>query len=83
MQFAYADGAKNFTIKQEKSDWNSSAVREFVDSKSKDTTTTNSNGLTIYTYGSNAAWVNHGVLYTLEGDAPLSSEQIQRIANSM
>lgn len=83
MQFAYAGGDKDFTIKQEKSSWDSSAVKQYVDKKSQDITTTVANGLTIYTYGSNAAWVNGGVLYTLEGDAPLSSDQIQRIATSM
>lgn len=83
MQFAYANTDRDFTIKQEKSNWNSTAVKEYVDTKSPDSTTTIVNGLTIYTYGSNAAWVNGGVLYTLEGNAPLSSDQIQRIATSM
>jgi hypothetical protein len=45
--------------------------------------TYNERGLTIYTYNSNAAWVNNGVLYTIDGDAPLSSDQIRRIATSL
>jgi hypothetical protein len=29
-----------------------------------------------------AAWVNGGTLYVVQGNAPLSSEQIQKIASS-
>ena len=83
IRFAYADGGKNFTLTQEKSNWDSSAVRQYVDSKSQLATTTQVDGLTIYTYEGNAAWVNGGILYTLEGDAPLSNDQIQRIATSL
>ena len=46
-------------------------------------TTESINGLTIYTYGPNAAWVNDGILYTVSGDARLSTDQIERIAISM
>ena len=45
--------------------------------------TYNDAGLTIYTYGTDAAWVNGGVLYTVEGSANLSNEQIRRIATSL
>lgn len=83
MQFAYAGGDKNFTIKQERSSWDSSAVKQLASSKSEDVVTTTVDGLTIYSYGSNATWVNAGVLYTVEGNAPLSGSQIQRIATSM
>lgn len=83
MKFAYADGNQSYTLTQQKSNWDSSAVRQYVDSKNQNAIITQSNGLTIYTYDNNAAWVNGGVLYTLEGDAPLSSNQIQRIATSM
>ena len=83
MRFAYADGERGFTLTQQKSGWDSSAVREFVSSQSLDAATAQVDGLTIYTYGNRAAWVNAGVLYTLEGNAPLSSSQIQRIATSL
>lgn len=83
MRFAYASGDRYFDIKQERSSWDSSAVKEFVATKSQDSTTTTVDGLTIYTYGNNATWVNGGVLYTLKGDAPLSSSQVSRIATSM
>ncbi len=83
MRFAYAGGEQDFTLTQRKSNWNSSAVREYVAAKNNNATTTQVDGLTIYTYEGNAAWVNGGILYVLEGNAPLSSDQIQRIATSM
>ncbi len=83
MRFAYADGNRGYTITQQKSNWDSSSVRQFVDEQSPNSSTTQVDGLTIYTYEGNAAWVNGGVLYTLQGSAPLSSNQIHRIATSM
>jgi len=85
MKFASNGGPQNFTLSQKKSSWDSSAVLDnYVKEKAGDNYITYSErGLTIYTYGSNAAWVNNGVLYTINGDAPLSSDQIRRIATSM
>ncbi len=72
-----------FAIKQTKSSWDSSAVRNKV---SKDSSgefiTTEEKGLTIFSYKGNAAWVNGGILYAINGDANLSGDQIRRIANS-
>lgn len=84
MQFAANSGPQSFTILQEQSNWDSMAVQEHVDKESNnEAITTTVDGLTVYIYGSNASWVNGGVLYTMKGDAPLSSEQIRRIATSM
>jgi hypothetical protein len=85
MRFAMNGSDRSFNLDQTKSGWDSSAVYEnFVKPKvGDDYTTTRSNGITIYTYDNNAAWVNNGILYTVSGDAPLSPEQIQRIASSM
>lgn len=83
MKFAYAGDDQGFTLKQQRSSWDSSAVRQFVDTKTESPTTTAIDGLTIYSYNNNAAWVNGGVLYTIESDAPLSSEQIQKLATSL
>lgn len=85
MKFASNSGPQSFTVKQAESAWDSSAVLDnYVKEKAGDNYITNTErGLTIYTFGSNAAWVNGGVLYTIEGDAPLSTDQILRIASSM
>lgn len=83
--FAANAGPQNYNITEEKSSWDSTAVREnyIKPQVGESYVTTQSNGLTIYTYNQNAAWVNGGILYTLTGTAPLSSDQIQRIAVSM
>jgi len=78
-------GNSKFIIQQSKSTWDSSAVKIQVDKESNnESVETKEGGLTIYTYNnSNAAWVNGGILYTITGDAKLSSEQIRHIATSL
>lgn len=84
IKFRANAGGKEFTIKQSKSSWDSSAVKNMVDKESKgEFITTEERGLTIFTYNGNAAWVNGGILYTITGDAPLSSDQVRRIATSL
>lgn len=75
---------KQFSMKQTKSSWDSSAVKNKVNIDSKgEFITTEEGGLTIFSYGGNAAWVNGGILYTISGNAALSSDQIRRIAVSL
>lgn len=85
MKFAANAGPSTYTLTQRRSAWDSSAVLEnYIQPKAKENySTTQSNGLTIYNYGTNSAWVNGGVLYTIDGDAPLSNDQVQRIAKSL
>lgn len=85
MKFAANAGPQNYVIDQAKSSWDSSAVLDnYVKKKAGENYITyNERGLTIYTFDGNAAWVNGGILYTISGDAPLSSDQIRRIATSM
>lgn len=84
INFKANTGSKKFTITQAKSSWDSSAVKNKINTDSKGSfSTTAENGLTIYTYNSTAAWVNGGILYTIAGDAPLSNSQIRHIATSL
>lgn len=85
MKFAANAGPQSYTLSQTRSGWDSSAVlSNYIEPKAGDSyNTTTSNGLTIYSYGNNAAWVNAGILYTISGDAPLSSDQVQHIATSL
>ena len=84
VRFASNTSDASYTVKQRNSGWDSQAVLDNLVTKRSDKYLTYSEqGLTIYTYDNNAAWVNGGVLYTVEGDAPLSSDQILRIAASM
>lgn len=85
MLFKSNSGTQNFTINQTKSSWNNEAVLDnYVTPRAGSNYIPYSErGLTIYTFDDNAAWVNGGILYTIEGNAPLSSEQIRRIATSL
>jgi len=85
INFVSNSGTSKFSITQEKSLWNSTAVLDNIVTPKAGTSyiTNESQGLTIYTYSGNAAWVNGGILYTIDGDAPLSGDQILHIATSM
>lgn len=85
MNFKSNAGTKGFVINQSKSSWNNEAVLDnYVSPRAGvNYIPYTERGLTIYTFEDNAAWVNGGILYTIDGDAPLSSEQIRRIATSL
>ena len=85
IKFAANTGNSDFTLNQSKSSWDSSALLEnYVKEKSSDEySTSQEKGITIYSYGGNAAWVSGGILYTIDGDAPLSPDQIRKIATSV
>lgn len=94
---AYSDGSvklayrasnnanKKYTVTQQASNWNSQAVLDnYVTDDSHNNYRINSiQGLTVYTYNNKAVWVNGGILYIIDGNAPLSAEQLDRIASSM
>lgn len=84
LHFSSNTNDRSFTIYQQNRGWDSNAVRDMVDRDSNGQfITTQDRGLTIYTYDGNAAWVNRGILYTLESnDAQISSEQIRLMAAS-
>lgn len=71
-----------FTLQQIRSNWDSRALLDnYVKEKSHgEYQTSTENGITIYTYRGNGAWVNGGLLYIIEGNAPLSPDQIRHIA---
>lgn len=84
IKFHANTGSSKFAIRQSKSSWDSTAVKNQVSKDSNgEFITTEERGLTIYTYGGNASWVNGGILYNITGDAPLSGDQIRRIATSL
>jgi hypothetical protein len=85
MNFQANGGNKGFSISQSKSGWNNEAVLDnYVSPRAGvNYIPYTERGLTIYTFDDSAAWVNGGILYTIDGDAPLSSEQIRRIATSL
>ncbi|MDB5186679.1 MAG: hypothetical protein JWM07_151 [Candidatus Saccharibacteria bacterium] len=85
IQYVANGSEQNFTIKQEKSGWDSSALlANYVEPTSKGGYIPHSEqGITVYVFDNNAAWVNDGIRYTINGNAPLSSEQILDLATSM
>lgn len=74
-----------YTLSQTSSSWDSTALLDnHVKHEAENNyVTTRERGLTIYTYRSHAAWVNGGILFTIEGDAELSGDQIRKIATSL
>jgi hypothetical protein len=85
IQYMANGSSQGFTVKQEKSSWDSSALlANYVEPASHGGYIPHSeHGITIYVFNNNAAWVNGGIRYTIEGNAPLSSEQILDLATSM
>lgn len=84
LTFGATGGTTNYQINQQKSSWDSQAVLDnFVVAQTDEYDVNDTQGLTVYTYGNNAAWVNKGVLYTITGDAPLRTEQVLKIATSL
>lgn len=85
LKFSSNSGGGSYSISQLNSSWDSSAVLEnVVKSAAGDNYVINQErGLTIYAYDGNAAWVNRGILYTITSSAPLSGDQIRRIATSL
>lgn len=85
MRFKSNGGSAGYTIRQRNSDWNSVAVLDnyVLGASNGSYDTRSAGGITIYTYGTKAAWSNGGILYTIEGNAPLSNDQLVHIASSM
>jgi len=85
LKFTSNSNENYYTIRQARSSWDSSAVLDNVvtPATGENYVTTKERGLTIYTYETNAAWVNGGILYTIDSKAPLSGDQIRRIATSL
>jgi hypothetical protein len=78
-------GDKTYTIYQSNSTWDSSAVQLNIADKWASKNLLRSGGITIFTTPGydKAAWVNHGILYTITSDANLDSDKITRIVSSM
>jgi len=85
IDFVANGGTSKYTVTEQKSTWDSQAVYDNIVAKASDDSyvTNSQQGLTIYTFTGEAAWVNKGILYTISGDAPLSNEQLLRIAGSL
>lgn len=85
LRFASHSNDNYYTVTQTRSTWDSSAVLDNVVTPvaGADYITTKERGLTIYSYDSVAVWVNGGILYKIDSKAPLSGDQIRKIATSL
>ena len=74
-----------FELIQRNSNWDSqSLLNNYVLDQTNHYETIEEDGLTIYVYnGSEAAWVNHGLLYVIEGESLLDHNQITQLATSL
>jgi hypothetical protein cdivTM_05795 len=85
MDFLGPNQAK-FTLTEEKLPWDSTALlNRFVRPKwGEDFTTIKEQGITIYISGSNAAWVNAGIVYKITNfHGELTKKQIKNIVTSL
>lgn len=73
-----------YKLTQKSSNWDSQAVLDnYVGKQTDNYLTFQERGITVYTFNNKAAWVNGGILYTIDGNASLSSDQVLRIATSL
>ena len=85
VNISYKSDDNEYTIKQSRSSWDSVALlNNYVENNWGDRfTTTQEKGITVYTNDQGeAAWVNNGIVYTINGQTGLDDEQIRKIANS-
>ncbi len=85
MRFNGPNGS-SFTLVEEKSSWDSSALqRNYVEPTwGENFTTTHEQGVTIFLSGSDAAWVNGGILYKITSTSnDLTKKQLRNIVTSI
>lgn len=85
MHFNGPNGS-SFTLVEEKSSWDSSALQHnYVEPTwGEDFSTTHEQGVTIFLSGSDAAWVNGGILYKITSSGnDLTKKQLRNIVTSM
>ena len=85
LNFGSPSATEALKIEQHRTTWDSSSLLDnFVTKNTDDYSTVLGQGLTIYLFSNNqAAWVNHGIWYSIAGAGHLSREQILKIAYSL
>ena len=86
INFKNSVAENDFTLIEESSSWDSNALlKNFVKNEyDENYSVVREQGLTIYISGSNACWVNGGVLYKIKADSGvLTNKQIKSIAVSL
>lgn len=79
-----SNSGQQYTVKQQRSSWDSKALLDnYVANKSDSYLTYQEGGMTVYSYNNSAAWVNGGLLYTVDSSGHLTSDQLLRMAASL
>lgn len=76
---------QNVRITQRKTSWDASSLLDnFVAKQTDQYVAVAGQGLTIYVFNDNhAAWVNHGIWYSIDGNNHLNRDQVLKLAYSM
>ena len=86
MEFANSTSGGSFTLVEEKSSWDTNALASnyVKEEYGENYSVIREQGLTIYISGSDAAWVNGGVVYKIDTTSgSLTNKQIRSIATSL
>ncbi|MBQ2695455.1 hypothetical protein IJG04_02340 [Candidatus Saccharibacteria bacterium] len=85
LNFKESSTDDGYSLIEEKTSWDSNALlNNYVKDEFSDYSTIKEQGLTIYISGSNAVWVNGGVLYKIKiSQGSLTKKQIITIATSL
>ncbi len=85
LQYKSNTDDSTYQVTEKESNWDSQSLLDnYVAKEHEQHLTFQERGLTVYVYdGSNASWVDGGVWYSIEGDAPLNTEQLLKIASSL
>ncbi len=80
----FRSGSSNFTLQQQPSTWDSRTLLDnVVAMNSESHKTYQSQGRTVYVYGNSAAWVNGGVLYSMQINGDMTHQEIVNVASSI
>ncbi|MBI3983883.1 DUF4367 domain-containing protein [Candidatus Microgenomates bacterium] len=85
IRFVSAEDAGTLTLTERSSNWDPATLLEnYVLIRSHNYIPFQQNGLTVYVYnGNSAAWINNGLMYTIEGSTTLSQDQVLKMAASL
>lgn len=84
LQYKSNADQRDYKLVQQTSSMNSETLLSTISTQNQQYQTYQTKGRTIYIYdGNNATWVDGGMLYRIEGNANLNTDQLLKIANSL
>jgi hypothetical protein len=84
IQYKSNGGGAGYSLTQQKSTWDAEAIRaDLSSSANADFSTIEVGGTTVFRYDNRAMWAQNGMLYSLDGNDTMSTDQISKIAASV